>query len=268
MHGAGDYAVPQTEIEIMNKEDDVNIILTDKGGKGKSLIASVMAQAADRKNIPMRLASVDPGQCTLGQWFPGTEDWKVMVKVGGVLEVRHEKLNAAIGSLECDHRPTLVDTGSSTTAAVFRAYCEQFSLDSVLSDMGKRVFVHTIISGGGDYAESIESLRLNLQSFACPNTKFVLWLNEYEGVPQDANGIPFIETPGFGILQGRVSNVITMMKLPGATEIELKKTLDRKLTLKRVLELMNTDPHINFITRGAAEKFYNALFPQLEAIGF
>jgi hypothetical protein len=252
----------------MNKEDDVNVILTDKGGLGKSLVASVMAQAADRKNIPMRLASVDPGQCTLGQWFPGTEDWKVMAKVGGVLELRHEELNAAIGSLENDHRSTLIDTGSSTTAAVFRAHCEQFGLDSVLADMGKRVFVHTIVSGGGDYKETVGSLVDNMKSFACTNTKFVVWLNEYGGVPQDANGIPFIETAGFKAIQGRVSSVITMKQLPGATTAELKKTLHEKLTLKRLLELMPTDTRFNFLTRGAAEKFYLPLFAQLESVEF
>lgn len=156
----------------------INMTLQGKGGVGKSLVSSLMAQHYAATGKPTQNFDTDP----VNQTFAGYKAFKAeTIQLGErqdeidprSFDVLMEKLiNAPKDGV------VVVDNGASTFLPLLSYLVESQAL-SMLVDAGHEVRVHSVLTGG-------QALEDTMQGFAqilayVPNIPVVVWLNEYFG---------------------------------------------------------------------------------------
>ena len=186
----------------------VHLILQAKGGAGKSVVASFIAQWLTHRalraeedsgvQVPMCL-DTDPLNQTFtafnGQGF--TVDHIQIVEEDGVSinSARFDELMERILTMDMNApRDVVIDTGSSNFLQLID-YVKRCHIPSEPDNAGFRLVVHTVVAGGGSLREtlqSIDSITTNLSAWR-PLT-MVVWENPYYGAIQTETWKDFKES--------------------------------------------------------------------------
>lgn len=208
---------------------EVHITLQGKGGVGKSFVSMILAQYFASKGRQLECFDTDPVNST----FAGFKALPVhrldVMNRGSVDPKRFDELIGAV----CAHEGTFViDTGATTFLALWQ-YIVESEIFTLLANQGRRVFVHSVLTGGQALADTVSGFASVAKTSTDRNV--VVWLNEYFGLVE-REGKPFREMKAFTENESKVCGQVTILQRNPATYgDDVKLMLERRLTFTEAI---------------------------------
>jgi hypothetical protein len=153
----------------------VHFSLQGKGGVGKSVVASWLAQYFRSKDLAPTCIDTDPVNATLSQFKDLNAEHLNVLKAGVINEKQFDLLVEQICRSDGIF---VVDTGATTFVPLWN-YMLEHQLFQFLVERGRRVFVHLIVTGGQGMQDTLAGFKRIAET--APDKSIVVWLNEYFG---------------------------------------------------------------------------------------
>ncbi len=170
----------------------IHLTLQGKGGVGKSLVASILAQYLREKSGEVRCIDTDPVNRTFAQYSALRADRLNLRDEHNRIEQR--AFDSLMERFLTEETATfVVDNGASTFLPLWHYLLENSALD-YLRQNGRRVYVHTVITGGQALLDTLNGFHELAQTTADRN--IVVWVNEYFG-RVEAEGKKFSEMAAY-----------------------------------------------------------------------
>lgn len=192
---------------------NIHLIMTGKGGVGKSVIATWIMQAANEKNRNTLGIDCDPINQTLAS-YKGLDTVVVNLlndkrkiddgRFDEIVEIIAEKSENNVEEI-------VVDNGASSFVTL-ASYLVANDAISVLSEMGHKVIIHCVVASGQAQHDTLSGLADIAEWFGNQDCKLVVWLNEYDGEIQ-YNGKKFIDMKVYQANKDMISAIITLENL-------------------------------------------------------
>ena len=154
----------------------VHLILQGKGGVGKSVIASWLAEFLITRGQPVCCIDGDPVNRSLGQYKAFPVEKLELVDASGVLQ--RNSYDALVDRFVGEDTVFVVDSGA-TAFLPFWTYIVEADVIAVLRDAGRRVYIHVPISGGEMLTDTLLGFQTIAETVNARN--LVVWINEYFG---------------------------------------------------------------------------------------
>ena len=154
----------------------IHLSLQGKGGVGKSLVASILAQYFLHHGVEVHCLDTDPVNQTFSQYSAlGAEHLELMRD--GKIDSRG--FDALMERLLTEDGIFIVDNGASTFIPLW-SYIVENNVLELLRSAGRRLCVHTVVTGGQALGDTLKGFKSLADSSAERN--ILVWLNEYFGL--------------------------------------------------------------------------------------
>jgi len=240
----------------------LNITLQGKGGVGKSLTSALLAQYLKQNGNEVLCADTDPVNATFTQYRALDVAQVEISENGNVVQRKFDPLMEAILSTDKD---TVVDNGASTFLPLTR-YLHENEIFKIMSEAGKKVFVHTILTGGQAKQDTFNGFA-ELVSKIDGNAKIVVWENEFWGKVRYDEGAQITETKLFkeALKAGKIAGVVKIIERQSDTfQGDMKQMTESHLTLSEVQESKD----FSFLSKNRIQKIVHDVFSQLQKINW
>ncbi|XUW88621.1 conjugal transfer protein TraL [Burkholderia sp. M6-3] len=232
----------------------IHIVLQGKGGVGKSLVASLIAQYIKSRHQNVFCGDTDPVNDTFARYEAfGAKRFKILV--GDKIDTR--AFDSLIESLVEHQGPAVVDNGASTFIPL-SSYMAENNVIDVLRESGKEVYIHTILTGGQALDDTMTGLNA---LFATMSAQLVVWENEYFGAVSK-EGRRFSESKMYEKNRGRVKGIITLHKRSADT---FGKDMELMIVNKLTFDQAMGAAHL--MHRNRLMVVQKSIFGQLEGVG-
>jgi hypothetical protein len=215
------------------REPDTNAIhlsLQGKGGVGKSLVASILAQYFHARGRGIRCIDTDPVNRTLFQYKALDVTRLELLRDGGIDQRGFDSLMETVLT---EDTTFVVDNGASTFIPLWNYILESSAVD-VLTRAGKRLYVHTVITGGQALLDTLHGFKSLADSTSDRN--IIVWLNEYFG-RIERDGKRFEEMGAYRESESKVFGSVHLAKRNQDTfGRDLEDVISRKLTLDEAIK--------------------------------
>ncbi len=236
----------------------IHLTLQGKGGVGKSLVASVLAQYLLRKGAPVRCVDTDPVNRTLAQYEGLGANWLS-------LRDEHNRIDqrAFDGLMERflteDSATFVVDNGASTFLPLWHYLLENSGLQ-FLRDQGRRVYVHTVITGGQALLDTLNGFNELAQTTQERN--IVVWVNEYFG-RVEADGKRFTDMAAY---RSNTDKVCGAVILPKRNQDTFGRDVEEMISAKLTFQEAISAARFSIMAKQRLKVVERDLFEQLDAL--
>ena len=156
---------------------DIHFILQGKGGVGKSLIATILAEYFISKDKKPHCVDCDAVNQTFAS-FRKLHVRHLEILKDGLIDPRSfDNLIELIDKAE-DDNPFVIDNGSSSFLPVCD-YLLSHEIIPMLKEMGHETYIHTVLTGGADLQDTLEGFIAISMHFS--EIPLVVWRNEFFG---------------------------------------------------------------------------------------
>lgn len=233
----------------------IHITLQGKGGVGKSVVATVLAQYIASKAAKPLCIDIDPINATFyGYRLLDVQRLQVMEDD----EINPRKFDALIELLAPLESAAVIDSGASSFVALSH-YLISNQVPALLAEMGHELVVHTVITGGQALLDTVSGFA-HLTSQFPHEAIFVAWLNPYWG-PIEHEGKGFEQMKAYLNNKDRVSAIVHIPPLKDETYgRDLSGILQARLTFDESLSLSS----LGIMTRQRLKIVKGLLFKQLD----
>lgn len=208
----------------------VHIVLQPKGGVGKSVVASFIAQYLKNFGSPFVAIDTDPNNATLSGYKALNAKRLEIMKDGAIIPRNFDYMIEQIVSEEDTN--FVIDNGSANFFP-FTSYMLNNDITGLLIDHGKQVYIHTVIKGGQEIKITLAGFN-SLAEQMPEQAKIIVWLNEFAGEIR-GDGKAFREMKVYKKNQNRVHGIVQLEHKIGTLHGEdLKQMLDSSLTFDEV----------------------------------
>ena len=234
----------------------IHLSLQGKGGVGKSLVASILAQYLISRGAEVRCIDTDPVNRTLTQYKRLDAQPLKLLREGGV---DPRGFDALMDNILTTEATFMIDNGASTFIPLWN-YVIENNVRSLLKEAGKRLCVHTVITGG-------QALEDTLKGFAAlaetnPDRSIVIWLNEYFGrIEQDGKG--FTEMV---VCQQNEAKILGSVGIPKRNQDTFGRDVEEMITRKQTFDEAITTGDFGIMTKQRLKVIQRDLFEQLDAL--
>src|SRR5580704_6186939 len=154
----------------------IHLVLQGKGGVGKSIVASWLAEFLMTRGQPLRCFDGDPVNRSMAQMKAlNVEKLDLLNDEGVVMRARYDAL---INRFLTEEAVFLVDSGA-TAFLPFWTFIVESDVISSLRAAGRRVYIHIPISGGDMLNDTLLGFKTLAETAA--EKSLVVWINEYCG---------------------------------------------------------------------------------------
>jgi shikimate kinase len=241
-----------------SSKTSIHILLQGKGGVGKSLISAILSQYLLSKGQDVRCVDADPVNQTLSEYQGLAVSRLNLLKAGSVDQREFDLL---IEKLLTENGTFVVDTGASTFIPLWHYILENDALD-YLRERGKRVFVHSVITGGQSLNDTLDGFEQLAETTREKN--IVVWLNEYFGSVLQ-NGQPFRETAVCKKHANKVQGSVAIVRRTADTfGRDVEDMIRQKMTFEEALN----GSGFTIMAKQRLRVVQRELFSQLDAIPF
>jgi hypothetical protein len=241
-----------------SSKTSIHILLQGKGGVGKSLISAILSQYLLSKGQDVRCVDADPVNQTLSEYQGLAVSRLNLLKAGSVDQREFDLL---IEKLLTENGTFVVDTGASTFIPLWHYILENDALD-YLRERGKRVFVHSVITGGQSLNDTLDGFEQLAETTREKN--IVVWLNEYFGSVLQ-NGQPFRETAVCKKHANKVQGSVAIVRRTADTfGRDVEDMIRQKMTFEEALN----GSGFTIMAKQRLRVVQRELFGQLDAIPF
>lgn len=238
----------------------IHLTLQGKGGVGKSLVASILAQYLGQGGKDVRCVDTDPVNRTFAQYGALRADRLNLRDEHNRIEQR--AFDSLMDRFLNENGATfVVDNGASTFLPLWHYILENNALD-FLRDSGRKVYVHTVITGGQALLDTLNGFHELAQTTQDRN--IVVWINEYFG-RVEADGKKFSDMTTFRENSGKVCGAIVFTKRNQDTfGRDLEEMIAGKLTFD---EAIRSAP-VSIMAKQRLRIVQRELFEQLDRVLF
>jgi hypothetical protein len=153
----------------------IHLVLTGKGGVGKSYISALLAQYIKSTfGVPF-VADTDPSNPTIAS-YPEFKAKHINIMTND-MNIDKSKFDELIEHLLSYEGDCVVDNGASSFLPMM-AYMMENNVIDLLREAGKTVIIHAVMIGGLGMDETLRCIRTLLTSQVAP---LVVWENEMFG---------------------------------------------------------------------------------------
>ena len=236
----------------------IHILLQGKGGVGKSLISAILSQYLLSKGQDVRGIDADPVNQTLSEYRGLAVNCLNLLKEGSVdqreFDLLMERFLTESGTF-------VVDTGASTFIPLWHYILENHALD-YLRERGKRVFVHSVITGGQSLNDTLAGFEQLAETTREKN--IVVWLNEYFGAVLPAGSL-FRDMAVCRKHAGKVHGTVAVVRRTADTfGRDVEEMICHKMTFDEALN----GSGFTIMAKQRLRVVQRDLFEQLDAIPF
>lgn len=248
--------MPKQETTTIDTQPAVHLILQGKGGVGKSFVAAILAQYFRSKTGHVHCLDTDPVNATFAQYrLLGAEHINVLRR-GAINDKRFDDLVEKV----CQ-KPGLfvIDTGATTFVPLWNYVMENHIL-SFFRQEGKRVFIHSVVSGGQAMTDTLNGLERIAETTTDRNV--IVWLNEYFGeVIRDGKSFENFKVAEdqAGKLMG---TVVIRERNPNTYGDDVRQMLERRLTFDEAIKVDD----FSLVSKQRLAIVKRELFEQLDAL--
>lgn len=202
-----------------------HFILQGKGGVGKSLVASLLAQYLVDQSRLEACFDTDPVNGSL-QAIPALKAQPIALLADDTLNVQAvDRLVEAIVQAKAD---IVVDNGAASFLPLSR-YLVENDIPTVLREHATTMVLHTVVTGGGNGMDTLKGLDALIRHFA-PGAEIVVWINEFFGATR-FEGTSFEETNVYREHCTHIRGLVHLRKLdPVMFAPNLARMLERHMT--------------------------------------
>lgn len=237
-----------------------HFILQGKGGCGKSLKASVLAQYfRDRGCIPV-CGDTDPVNSTFHQIRDLDVQLVPITDGGAVMQRLFDPLFETLMSV---NQVTVIDNGASTFLPIAKYISTNHVLEA-LQQAGKQVYIHCVVTGGQAKDDTVTGLlsMIDLVKKSNSNAKIVVWENEFWGIPE-FNGRPLADMSWYkdnaDVIQGLVKIVD---RNSDAFSTDVRLMTEKHLTLRQVM----VSEQFGVMSKSRLNRVFNDIYADLDRV--
>lgn len=237
---------------------NVHLTLQGKGGVGKSLVSSLVAQYHQDKGRETVNLDTDPVNSSF-ESYKGLGVRHIDL-LDGEQKLNTRNFDQLMEAVLTEETDFIVDNGASSFLPL-SSYMVENEVPQMIHGAGKQLVIHTVITGG-------QALRETLSGFARlaeqmpPEAKIIVWLNEFFG-DIEANGKQFEEMRAYLDNKDRIAGLVRIAKLSGDTFAkDFAMMLDRKMTFAEAAQ----SPDFGIMAKQRLSMVKRNIFQQLDAV--
>jgi hypothetical protein len=235
----------------------VHFTLQGKGGVGKTFVSSLIAQYLRSKGEPVVVIDTDPVNATLSGYAAFDTQRLELMEGGSLIERNFDSLIERVVEEDSNF---VIDNGAATFIPLSFYIAENDAIN-VITDSGKQVVIHTVITGG-------QAIRDTLAGFASlveqmpEQARIVVWLNEFFG-DIVAEGKEFEEMKVYLNNKDRVHGIVRIARQTGSTfGKDIQLMLDSKLTFDEV----KGSADFGLMAKSRLHRVQEAIYRQMGAV--
>ena len=238
--------------------NSVHFILQGKGGIGKTLVSTILAQWLAGKDAQrLRCYDTDQENATFSRYKAmNVKHVPVMTDTRTIDPKRFDAL--MIDILEQDGN-CVVDNGANTFSPLM-GYLLENDCFELLQESGRKVYIHTIVGGGDTLHDTAMGFVSTAKSTRVP---LVLWENEHFGLLQSAAGKVFTESHTYADNAARVVGKVVLAQRNADTfGADIKKMNIARMTADEV----RASEKFNVMEKQRIKVVFRDLFEQLDKV--
>jgi cellulose biosynthesis protein BcsQ len=237
----------------------IHLVLQGKGGVGKSLVAALLAQYLSANKAAtgaLLCADTDPVNDTFARY--GAFGAQRIQILNADKNIDSRAFDALIETVLAHEGNCVIDNGASTFIPL-SAYLKENSVVELLQEAGKKVFIHTVLTGGQAMDDTLMGLNALLASQGAP---VVVWENEFFGeVARD--GRRFADSKLYEKNKARIAGIVTLHKRNADTfGKDMELLVSNKLTFDEAM----ASPVFSLMPRQRLKIIQKSVFEQLAAL--
>lgn len=239
-------------------QNTVHFILQGKGGIGKTLVSTILAQwLASKDDTPLRCYDTDQENATFSRYK--AMDVKHVEVMTDARTIDPKRFDALMIDILEDEGNCVVDNGANTFSPLMGYLLENDCFD-LLRESGRKVYIHTIVGGG----DTLHDTAMGFVSTAkSTNVPLVLWENEHFGLLQSASGKVFTESATFEEHAKRVvGRVVLSQRNADTFGADIKKMNIARMTANEVRE----SEKFNVMEKQRIKVVFRDLYEQLDKV--
>ena len=240
--------------------NQVHSMQQGKGGVGKSFSMTLLAQYLVRTGEDLFCADTDPVNATLSQYSALDVSHINITQHGQVLQRNFDPLMEAILATEAN---VVIDNGAATFLPLVK-YMEDNEIYRIMSEAGKRVYVHTILTGGQAKSDTFNGFA-ELVKRVDGNARIVVWENEFWG-PVEFDGHSIVDSKLYqdAFRAGKIAGIVKIAdhSHSDANIADIKQMTEAHLTLDEVM----SSPDFSFLKKNRLRKIVHGIFDELDRI--
>jgi hypothetical protein len=252
----GEILMSKANGSICAQATSVHFLLQGKGGVGKSLVASILSQYFVSKGATVHAVDADPVNHTLAEYRGLDVDALNLLKNGNVDQRQFDTL---LERFLTEAGTFVVDTGAATFIPLWNYVLENNALDFLMK-RGRRIFVHTVITGGQALSDTLTGFDQLAQTTVERN--LVVWLNEFFGDVKRESAT-FVEMDIYKTNREKIHGVIAIARRNADTfGKDVEDMISRKLTFDEAV----SGGDLTIMAKQRLRVVQRDLFGQLDAI--
>ncbi len=239
-------------------KNTVHFILQGKGGIGKTLVSTMLAQWMKTKDPEsLRCYDTDQENTTFSRYKAmNVKHVPVMTDARTIDPKRFDAL--MIDILETEGN-CVIDNGANSFSPLMAYLLENAAFD-LLQESGRTVYIHSIVGGGDTLHDTASGFVSTAQATKTP---LVLWENEHFGLLQTPTGRVFTESQTFSENSAHVIGRVRLVQRNSDTfGADIKKMNTGRLTLDEVME----NEKFNIMEKQRIKVVYREIFEQLDKV--
>lgn len=210
---------------------DIHITLQGKGGVGKTLVSSILAQYFNEKFDTVSCIDTDPVNATFYQYDALNVERLEIMDGSKINERNFDSLMEKLLTNEDEGVCWVIDNGASSFVPLSSYLIENGAIQ-MLTEAGHNVIIHTVITAGLDTLQGFSHLAEQFDSSA----NIVVWKNEFFG-EIEVDGKSLEEMKVFTDNKKRVQAVLTIHSQNADTfGKDMESMLSNKMTFDEAIE--------------------------------
>ena len=204
----------------------VHFVLQGKGGVGKTLIASLLAQFYLEKGGHLVCLDTDPVN---GSFSAIRALGASHIKLLDGDRINVDVVDEIVERVIVEDANFVVDNGAASFVPLSR-YLVEHDIAGLIAGAGKQVVVHTVLTGGPAMLDTAKALAAIIEQFPTV-VEVVVWLNEFFGPIVTDSGQSFEQTPLYDQCRGRIAGIVRLERLnPDTFGRNVRDMLARQIT--------------------------------------
>lgn len=237
-------------------KNTVHFVLQGKGGIGKTLVSSLIAQyIKDKYPDTLQCFDTDQENATLAAYKAlNVTPVDVMNEDRTINRKMFDKMLLEI--LAATDKNVVIDNGANTFSPLM-SYLMENSFINLLQESGKKVYIHTIIGGGDNLKDTMSGFVSLAKQTACP---MVIWLNENSSWGTTEN---FVQSDVF---VKNSENVVGVVLLQGRNSDTFGDDIKRMQKMRLTLSEVRDNDKFNVLERSRLNTVISDVYNKLDAV--
>jgi len=234
----------------------IHLSLQGKGGVGKSLVASILAQYFLSRGRVVNCIDTDPVNGTLSQYAALAAQRLKLLRDGAIDSRGFDDL---MDRLLTEDGIFVVDSGASTFVPLWN-YILQGNVVEILKAAGKSLYVHTVVTGGQALGDTLDGFRQLAQTTEEQN--IIVWINEFFG-RVERKGKAFSE---MAVFHEHASRVLGLVGIAKRNQDTFGRDIEEMITSKQTFEEAIGGGDYSIMMKQRLRMIQRDLFEQLDRL--